>query len=154
MDYLDEVQKTYTLSFSRPGAHVVLQYYSFLRHGFHGFRHIIGQCLQEARYLSSKLEVTGIFTCVSDTHRLQRRTSSGSKRVASSPGQASGVCQTELEYRPGLPVVTITFSDLFKAVYQRAQLSVVARDLRRKGFSVPRMCHLCFCCDLGYIPGS
>jgi glutamate decarboxylase len=51
--------ETYTLTFSRPGAHVVAQYYNFIHLGFDGYAAVQKKCLQTARFISIALEGTG-----------------------------------------------------------------------------------------------
>jgi glutamate decarboxylase len=52
-------EETYTLNFSRPGAHIVAQYYNFIHLGEEGYSAIQRQSLLNARILSNALEATG-----------------------------------------------------------------------------------------------
>jgi glutamate decarboxylase len=52
------VEETYTLNFSRPGAHVVAQYYNFIHLGFDGYAAVQRKSLVNARILSLALEAT------------------------------------------------------------------------------------------------
>ena len=54
VNYLGGDMPTFALNFSRPGNHVVAQYYSFLRLGFEGFRAVqayraTSRCISRAR---------------------------------------------------------------------------------------------------------
>lgn len=69
LHYLGGTEQTYTLNFSRPGAHVVAQYFNFLHLGKGGYRRVMQNALYNARRLSWALEETGWYTCVSDIHR-------------------------------------------------------------------------------------
>jgi glutamate decarboxylase len=55
VDYLGGTSPTFTLNFSRPGAHVVAQYYSFLRYGFQGLRRLAAECSTTARALAAQI---------------------------------------------------------------------------------------------------
>lgn len=52
-------EETYTLNFSRPGAHVVAQYYNFIHLGFEGYAAVQRKSLSNARFISTALETTG-----------------------------------------------------------------------------------------------
>jgi glutamate/tyrosine decarboxylase-like PLP-dependent enzyme len=52
-------EETYTLNFSRPGAHVIAQYYNFIHLGIDGYSSIQKRSLTNARFLSKALELTG-----------------------------------------------------------------------------------------------
>ena len=52
-------EETYTLNFSRPGAHVIAQYYNFIHLGFEGYSAIQKKSLSNARFISKALEYTG-----------------------------------------------------------------------------------------------
>jgi len=62
LHYLGGTEETYTLNFSRPGAHVVAQYYNFIHLGFEGYAAVQRQSLANARFISTALEATG---CIS-----------------------------------------------------------------------------------------
>jgi glutamate/tyrosine decarboxylase-like PLP-dependent enzyme len=59
------VEETYTLNFSRPGAHVVAQYYNFIHLGFDGYAAVQQKSLQNARFISVAIEATG---CIPPHH--------------------------------------------------------------------------------------
>lgn len=69
LHYLGGTEQTYTLNFSRPGAHVIAQYFNFLHLGKSGYKNVMQNTLYNARRLSWALEETGWYTCVSDIHR-------------------------------------------------------------------------------------
>src|SRR6266516_7220737 len=52
---------TFALNFSRPGAQVVAQYYSFLRLGFEGYRKVQGYAREVATGLAGQIEGLGPF---------------------------------------------------------------------------------------------
>ena len=52
-------EETYTLNFSRPGAHVIAQYYNFIHLGIDGYSSIQKRSLTNARFISKALELTG-----------------------------------------------------------------------------------------------
>ncbi|MEE1787885.1 glutamate decarboxylase [Streptomyces sp. SP17BM10] len=55
VNYLGGEMPTFALNFSRPGAQVVAQYYTFLRLGRDGFRAVQGACREVATYLSERI---------------------------------------------------------------------------------------------------
>ncbi|HSA53738.1 MAG TPA: glutamate decarboxylase [Yinghuangia sp.] len=61
VNYLGGEMPTFALNFSRPGAQVVAQYYTFLRLGFEGFRRVQQGCRDVATYLSSQVARLGPF---------------------------------------------------------------------------------------------
>ncbi|MBL7492145.1 glutamate decarboxylase [Frankia sp. AgB1.9] len=66
VDYLGGTMPTFALNFSRPGAQVVAQYYSLLRHGREGYRQVIQGCRDVATRLSDQIAAMGPFELVSD----------------------------------------------------------------------------------------
>lgn len=70
VDYLGGEMPTYTLNFSRGGSMVVAQYYNFLRLGFEGYKRIMNNCVDNAKYLSKKLLATGKFESLNPTQML------------------------------------------------------------------------------------
>lgn len=52
---------TFALNFSRPGAEVIAQYYTFLRLGRDGYRAVQGASREVAVYLAGKIEALGCF---------------------------------------------------------------------------------------------
>jgi glutamate decarboxylase len=57
---------TFALNFSRPGAQVVAQYYSFIRLGFEGFRRVQQTCRDVAVRLSGEIAGLGPFELITD----------------------------------------------------------------------------------------
>ncbi len=61
VNYLGGEMPTFALNFSRPGAEVVAQYYTFLRLGRDGFRAVQQACREVAGYLADEIEKLGCF---------------------------------------------------------------------------------------------
>ncbi|MFD3331633.1 glutamate decarboxylase [Streptomyces sp. NPDC058700] len=61
VNYLGGDMPTFALNFSRPGAQVVAQYYTFLRLGRAGYRAVQQTSRQIARGLAERIEATGDF---------------------------------------------------------------------------------------------
>lgn len=70
VDYLGGTSPTFTLAFSRPGAHVVAQYYNFLRYGFEGLRNLAAQCRTTARALAAQIADMPPYELVTDGSEL------------------------------------------------------------------------------------
>ncbi|GGM08550.1 glutamate decarboxylase [Streptomyces fumigatiscleroticus] len=70
VDYLGGRSPSFTLNFSRPGAHVVAQYYSFLRYGFEGLRDLAAQCRATARALSARIGAMAPYELITDGSEL------------------------------------------------------------------------------------
>ncbi|MGY5048989.1 glutamate decarboxylase [Streptomyces sp. 900105755] len=70
VDYLGGRSPSFTLNFSRPGAHVVAQYYSFLRYGFEGLRHLAVENRTTARALAERIRAVGPYELVTDGSEL------------------------------------------------------------------------------------
>ena len=66
VNYLGGEMPTFALNFSRPGAHVVAQYYNFLRLGFSGYRDVQQTCQDVATYLSGEIAKIGPFELLTD----------------------------------------------------------------------------------------
>jgi glutamate decarboxylase len=65
VNYLGGSMPTFALNFSRPGAEVVAQYYTFFRLGREGYRTVQQSCRDVATYLSGELEKSGQFRLIS-----------------------------------------------------------------------------------------
>ncbi len=65
VDYLGGDMPTFALNFSRPGAQVAAQYYTFVRLGREGFRAIQQNTRDVARSLAERIEAFGDFTLLS-----------------------------------------------------------------------------------------
>jgi len=70
VNYLGGEMPTFTLNFSRGSSMVLAQYYNFLRLGKDGYRHIMSNIIDNARYLSEKLVETGRFDLLNGTQLL------------------------------------------------------------------------------------
>jgi glutamate decarboxylase len=66
VNYLGGDMPTFALNFSRPGAQVIAQYYSFLRLGFEGYRRIQSESRDVAVRLSGLIAELGPFELLSD----------------------------------------------------------------------------------------
>src|SRR3954471_23250731 len=66
VNYLGGDMPTFALNFSRPGAQVVAQYYTFLRLGFDGFRRVQQACRDTALWTAAQIEAQDCFELVSD----------------------------------------------------------------------------------------
>jgi glutamate decarboxylase len=133
LHYLGGTEQSYTLSFSRPGAQIIAQYYNLIHLGFNGFRSIMENCLQNARLLSQALEATGWYSCVSDIHRKKGEfTLQGVKDIVSQREN-----ETSADYNAGLPVVAFRFSDDFRQSYPHIKQASVSTLLRAKQYIIP-----------------
>ncbi|MBI0296054.1 glutamate decarboxylase [Streptomyces sp. PRKS01-29] len=65
VDYLGGDMPTFSLNFSRPGAQVAAQYYTFVRLGREGFRAVQQSTRDVARSLAERIEAFGDFTMLS-----------------------------------------------------------------------------------------
>ncbi len=61
VNYLGDNMPTFALNFSRPGAQVIAQYYTFLRLGFDGYRTVQGYARDVATRLAGRIEALGPF---------------------------------------------------------------------------------------------
>jgi glutamate decarboxylase len=64
VNYLGGQMPTFALNFSRPGAEVIAQYYTFFRLGRAGFRAVQQASRDVAVYLSSEIETLGVFNLI------------------------------------------------------------------------------------------
>jgi len=65
VDYLGGEMPTFALNFSRPGAQVAAQYYSFIRLGFDGYRRVHQESRDTAQWLASQIALIESFELVS-----------------------------------------------------------------------------------------
>jgi len=152
LHYLGGTEETYTLNFSRPGAHVIAQYFNFVHFGRSGYKSIMENAMSNARMLSIALESTGWYRCVSDIHRPLGTFAPKTEKPDpashhGSTGDLSSLSNdfktklegvfTDNEFNPGLPVVSFRFSDAFKKEYPAIQQSNVSLLLRAKGYIIP-----------------
>jgi glutamate decarboxylase len=70
VDYLGGSSSSFTLNFSRPGAHVVAQYYSFLRYGVEGLRNLAAQSRSTARALAARIRTIAPYELITDGSEL------------------------------------------------------------------------------------
>jgi glutamate decarboxylase len=70
VNYLGGQMPTFSLNFSRPGAHVAAQYYNFLRLGFEGYRRVQQACQDVALHLSGEIAGMGPFELLTDGSEL------------------------------------------------------------------------------------
>lgn len=66
VDYLGGQMPTFALNFSRPGAEVIAQYFSFLRLGREGYRRVQQACRDTAGWLAEQIVALGPFELLSD----------------------------------------------------------------------------------------
>ena len=129
LHYLGGTEESFTLNFSRPGAHIIGQYYNLIHLGFNGYREVMEHMLINARLLSNALEASSWYRCVSNIHRKK-----GSFELTSKPYVAG---DTSESYNAGLPVVAFTFSDEFMKEHPHVKTEAVSKMLRLKQYIVP-----------------
>jgi glutamate decarboxylase len=61
---------TATLNFSRNAFQIAYQYYTFIRLGFEGYKHIMAQTVANAQHLRDMLVASGFFTIMNETQRI------------------------------------------------------------------------------------
>jgi glutamate decarboxylase len=70
VNYLGGNMPTFALNFSRPGNHVVAQYYNFVRLGFEGYRAVHQAARDVALHLSGEIAKMGPFKLITDGSQL------------------------------------------------------------------------------------
>ncbi len=70
VNYLGGNMPTFALNFSRPGNHVVAQYYNFVRLGFEGFRAVQQAARDVAMHVSAAVGKMGAFRLLTDGSQL------------------------------------------------------------------------------------
>lgn len=70
VNYLGGEMPTFALNFSRPGAQVVAQYYTFLRLGRDGYRRVQRYCREVATSLADRIAALGPFRLITDGTQL------------------------------------------------------------------------------------
>ncbi|HEY4377922.1 MAG TPA: pyridoxal-dependent decarboxylase, partial [Acidimicrobiales bacterium] len=70
VNYLGGDMPTFALNFSRPGAQVVAQYYTFVRLGFEGYRRVQQECRDVAMRLASRIGELAEFELLTDGSEL------------------------------------------------------------------------------------
>ena len=68
--YLGGEMFNYSLNFSKPSGQILLQYYSFLRLGRAGYRQVMSNIMENARYLEKMLLATGRFELLNESKYL------------------------------------------------------------------------------------
>lgn len=140
LHYLGGTEESYTLNFSRPGANVIAQYFSFLHLGFNGYASIGQADLENARVLSTALEGSGYFECVSDIHRPK---GTFYHNIASKGGlhdgseEVAGEDVSSKDFNPGLPVVAFRLTNAFHKENPHVKQESVSTLLRVKGWVIP-----------------
>jgi len=61
INYLGGLMPNYSLNFSKGSSTIIAQYYNFIRLGMKGYKNIMVNMQENARYLAKKMEGTGIF---------------------------------------------------------------------------------------------
>jgi glutamate decarboxylase len=64
INYLGGLMPNYSLNFSKGSSTIIAQYYNFIRLGIEGYRNIMENMQENARYLASKLEESGKFEVI------------------------------------------------------------------------------------------
>jgi glutamate decarboxylase len=64
INYLGGNMSNYSLNFSKASNTIIAQYYNFIRLGFQGYKDIINNMMENARYMAGELEKTGIFEVI------------------------------------------------------------------------------------------
>jgi glutamate decarboxylase len=82
VNYLGGDMPTFALNFSRPGNHVVAQYYCFLRLGFEGYRAVHQASRDVATHISSELATMDEFELITDGSELPVFAFTVSKKVS------------------------------------------------------------------------
>jgi len=138
LHYLGGTEQTYTLNFSRPGAHVLAQYFNFLHLGKEGYKRVMLNALSNARFLSNAIEASGWYTCLSDVHRKRGFYGGGiGKSIKEGIKGAMFDDDNPHLYNAGLPVVAFRFSDEFKKEFPHVKQASVSTLLRTKGYIIP-----------------
>lgn len=64
INYLGGNMSNYSLNFSKASNTIIAQYYNFIRLGFHGYKDIMSNMNENARYMAWKLQETGKFEII------------------------------------------------------------------------------------------
>jgi len=131
LHYLGSVEYSFGLNFSRPAAPVLGQMFNFLSLGHAGYRQTMNANLQNARLLSRALELSGMFTLLSEIHRpLSEEQKRAHNITSTDPNDAQ-------LYTPGLPVVSFRWTDEFRREHPNLQQHWMQTLLRVRGWIVP-----------------
>lgn len=64
INYLGGNMSNYSLNFSKGSSTIIAQYYNFIRLGFNGYKDIMNNMAENAKYLADKLQQTGKFEVI------------------------------------------------------------------------------------------
>ncbi|WP_217548566.1 glutamate decarboxylase [Streptomyces sp. GbtcB6] len=70
IDYLGGRSPSFTLNFSRPGAHIAAQYYTLLRYGFEGLHHLALRSRTAAHTLATRIRAIPPYELITDGTQL------------------------------------------------------------------------------------
>lgn len=70
ISYLGGEMTNYSLNFSRASAPVLLQYFNFLRLGMEGYAKVVGNIMENARYLQERIDRLGRFRHLGDARSI------------------------------------------------------------------------------------
>ncbi|MFD4511278.1 glutamate decarboxylase [Streptomyces sp. NPDC058457] len=70
IDYLGGRSPSFTLNFSRPGAHIAAQYYTLLRYGFEGLHHLALRSRTAAHALATRISAIPPYELITDGTQL------------------------------------------------------------------------------------
>ena len=116
---------------------VIAQYFNFIRLGFGGYKAIAEADLENARVLSSALEGSGYFECVSDIHRKKGEHLFNVKSLHNGDEEVAGQDVNAEDFNAGLPVVAFKLTDQFHKDYSHVQQAAVSTMMRVKGWIIP-----------------
>lgn len=138
LHYLGSVEYSFGLNFSRPAAPMLAQMYNFLNLGRSGYTYTMNADLQNARLLSRALELSGMFTVLSDIHRpVNEKTEKTLADLQNLESDKKMALHDARHYMPGLPVVAFRWTDEFRKRYPHLRQHALQVLLRAKGWIVP-----------------
>ncbi len=80
VNYLGDEMPTYTLNFSEGSSMIIAQYFNIMHLGMEGYTKIVNRMMDNASYLSSRLEASGEFKVMNDAKHIPVVTFSFSKK--------------------------------------------------------------------------
>lgn len=137
LSYLGGTTKSYGLNFSRPANQMIAQYFNFIHLASSGYRAIAEADLENARVLSSALEGSGYFECVSDIHRKKGEHLFNVEALHNGDEEVAGQNINAEDFNAGLPVVAFKLTDQFHKDYSHVQQEAVSTLMRVKGWIIP-----------------
>ena len=93
--------------------------------------------MKNARLLSSALEASGWYTCVSDIHRKKGVFAFDKAAIQQNVKAVTAEAYTTAAFNAGLPVVAFRLSDDFKKQYPHVKQVAVSNLLRAKQYIIP-----------------